>query len=252
MGKGKEVLVAFHGYGERSSLFVPIARKIPNRFTVYSVDLPMHGKSGWKGKKIDGQLFSWIIREILKREEQLFCSLMGFSYGGRLALYLTEKVPHLIQNVYLIGPDGIMASGLYRLVQKVPDPLKRMTFRFLVNAQMVRLARSFYKRGWINHHNFRFSEVNFASRQKRRRLLIYWMSMNQVDPKLERVKEKLCEHQISMRVFLGTHDEIIPSRAGRILTDDVGHVEVTFLNANHKKLNKVFFNRIEELLGNGA
>lgn len=248
VGKGKELLVAFHGYGDRASLFVQMVKRMPERFTLYAVDLPIHGKSKWKGKRIDGRDFVWILREILKKENEVFCSLMGFSLGARIVLYLTEKVPHLVQHIYLIGPDGIMSSGLYRTVQKIPDSFKRVTFNLLVNKQTARLAKSLHKRGWINHHNYRFSEVNFATRQKRRRLLIYWLSLKHVSPDWNKVRKKIVEHKIKMRLYLGTHDELIPSKAGRLITDDVENAEVFFLNANHRQLNRIFFKRSETLL----
>lgn len=247
-GTGKELLVAFHGYGERSSLFLPLARKLPDRFTLYAIDLPIHGQSRWRGKKIIGEDFIWIVREILKKEDAVRCSLMGFSLGGRIALYLVEKVPHLVNHIYLIAPDGIVSSGIYRSIQRVPDTIKRLTFRFLVNSWSARLAKRLYLRGWLNHHNYRFSEVHFATRQKRRRLLIYWMALNDFDPNWKLVREIIKKHQIKMRVFLGTHDEVIPTAAGRVLTEGVDDAEVVFINSNHKQINRAFFKRVDEFL----
>lgn len=248
VGNGDELLVAFHGYGDRASLFAQMVKRMPERFTLYAVDLPIHGKSEWKGKRIEGELYIWIIRQVLEVEKAIYCSLMGFSFGGRIALYLTEQVPYLVKNIYLIGPDGIVASGLYRAVQQVPEILKRLSFKLLINGQTTRLTKSLYKRGWINHHSYRFTEINFASRKKRRRLLVYWMSLRNVNPDWDKVRKKIVEHKIQMKIFLGTHDEVIPSRAGRMISDEVTDAEVVFLNANHKQLNKVFFHRAEQLL----
>lgn len=248
VGTGKELLVAFHGYGDRASLFAQMVKRMPERFTLYAIDLPIHGKSEWKGKRIEGDVYVWMIRQVLELEKAVYCSLMGFSYGGRIVLYLTEKVPYLVKNIYLIGPDGIVVSGLYRAVQKVPEILKRLSFKILINGQTARFTKSLYKRGWINHHNYRFSEVNFATRKKRRRLLVYWMSLRNVDPNWDKVRKKIVKHKIQMKIFLGTHDEIIPSRAGRMISDEVTDAEVVFLNANHKQLNRVFFQRAEQLL----
>ncbi len=247
-GNGKELLVAFHGYGERCSMFLPVVRKMPERFTLYAVDLPLHGESHWKGKKIKGRDFIWILREIIKRENAVYCSVMGFSLGGRVALYLTEKIPHLIQNVYLIAPDGILSSGLYRTIQKIPDLVKRTSFRVLVNKHTAKLAKRLFNRGWLNHHNYRFSEVHFASAKKRRRLWIYWMALDDFEPEWKKTREVIIQNKIKMKIFLGTHDEVIPSKAGRILTDGVDNAEVVFISSNHRQMNRVFFKRVDELL----
>ncbi len=247
-GTGKEILVAFHGYGERSSMFLKVAKKLPERFTLYAVDLPIHGGSTWRGKKILGKDFIWILREILKKEDAVRCSLMGFSLGGRIALYLTEKVPHLVNHVYLIAPDGIVSSGWYRSIQKIPDWMKRGAFKLLVNKSTGKLAKRLYKRGWLNHHNFRFSEVHFSTREKRRRLLIYWMALGRFAPEWKKTREIIKQNKIKMKIFLGTHDEVIPTTAGRILTDGLDNAEVVFISANHRQMHRVFFKRVEQLL----
>ncbi len=247
-GRGKELLLAFHGYGERCSMFLPVANKLPERYTLYAIDLPIHGESEWKGKKIKGEIFVDIVQQILKKEKANRCSLMGFSLGGRIALYLTEKIPYLIHNIYLIAPDGIVTSSIYRNVQRVPDICKRVSFKLLVNKYSLKLAKRLHKRGWLNHHNYRFTEVHFATAKKRRRLLIYWMALDGFDPNWKKTQKLIKEHQIKMKIFLGTHDEVIPSSAGRILTEGLDNAEIVFLNSNHRMMNRVFFKRVENLL----
>jgi pimeloyl-ACP methyl ester carboxylesterase len=248
MGTGDELLLAFHGYGERCSLFRPLIRDMPERFTLYAVDLPMHGQTWWRGKRVRGEAFTWLIRKILKREDAVSCSLMGFSFGGRLALYLTEQVPHLVGNLYLIAPDGIAASGIYSYVQRVPYLVKRLTFRFLVNGPMARLATKLYSRGWLSHHNHRFVEVHFSNFRRRRRLLVYWLSLDGVTPDWEKVRMTIREHGLKVKLFLATRDEIIPSKAGKLLTEGVDSAEIIFLNANHNQVRKVFFKRASQFI----
>ncbi len=247
-GKGEEHLIAFHGYGERSSMFLSLSNKIPDRFTLYAVDLPLHGSSSWREKKIRGVDFIFILEQLMKSEGLEKCSLMGFSLGGRIALYLTEKIPYLIENIYLIAPDGILSSGLYRSVQSVPDVIKFGTFRILVNKRTAKLAERLYKRGWLNHHNYRFSEVHFATAEKRKRLLIYWMALGRFDPDWKKARTVIQKHKIKMKVFLATHDEVIPSAAGRVLTQGVEHSEIIFIHSNHRQIYRAFLKKAEELL----
>lgn len=240
-GTGEELLVCFHGYGERAGMFAPMLRHNTARYTCYAVDLPLHGESGWKGGALDSNFFLWLLQQIMKKEGKEHCSLMGFSFGGRVGLCLLEHAPEWVRCIYLIAPDGIASSGLYRMIQRMPHKAKSSIAKLFLRPRLPRLARRLYERGWISHHNYRFAEIHFSTPQKRRRLLLYWQAMGHLQPHWDIIQHHLKKHHIPIRIFLGTQDEVVPSKAGQLLTEGIENAEVVFLPANHKKLARMFF-----------
>ena len=61
MGAGPRVLLAFHGYGNDAGLFVPFEQYLSDEFTILSIDLPHHGKSGCDEKAMDPEDLSALI-----------------------------------------------------------------------------------------------------------------------------------------------------------------------------------------------
>ncbi len=246
MGQGDEVLIVFHGYGERANHFKILAKKIEHKYTVYSFDLPMHGETWWKGKKIDRLVFKTITEQILKFEGKDKCSLLGVSFGARIALSILEMMSEQVSKIYLVAPDGILSSGWYKAIHRVPNSFKRLVFKFLANGSTVRLAKKWHKKGWLNHHNYRFIEVHLSNYKKRRRLLVYWLSLPSLQPDWRQVKNKLIDYSIPLKVFLATRDEVIPSAAGRIISDDVEQAEIIFMNSNHQQAFRTFLRKAEQ------
>ncbi len=238
-------MLVFHGYGERAAAFVPLAKKLGDKYTVYAMDLPGHGKTVWKSRKIESEDFQGIVSAILEHEGKDAFSVLGFSYGARVCLLLAEAFPDKLKEVFLAAPDGISVSGLYRIVQVVPDLVKRFCFWFLVNKKTAKIALLLHRRGWLNHHNYRFAEMNFCQRRRRRRLFIYWMSLDNLQPDWLKARRIIAERGIKLKVILATNDEVIPTIAGRKLTEGVDGAEVFFIAGNHRQLRRAFIQRAE-------
>jgi pimeloyl-ACP methyl ester carboxylesterase len=92
-GDGPKLLFCFHGYGREADTFSILERRLGSLFTIVAIDIPFHGRTEWKEELIFKpkylQQFLLQIRRSLNKENIKF-SLLGFSIGGRLALYLTQ------------------------------------------------------------------------------------------------------------------------------------------------------------------
>ncbi len=248
-GEGNELLIAFPGFGERSVMFDKIGKELGEKYTVFAVDLPMHGESRWRGRKrITTKIFEELIVHILHLENKSQCALMGFSFGGRIALCLQEKIPDKIKGLYLIAPDGVHVTYAYRAFTNVPDYFKRAFFKLLAAKPVRRRVGWMYRKGWIGHHNYRFVKTQCNTRRKRRRLLLYWMSLDRLSPEWEEAKYMLSEQGGFVKLFMAIQDEVVTKSTARILTEGIDRAEVVFINSNHTRLKKIFFERLGEYL----
>src|SRR3954470_2439847 len=109
-GNGNRLLFCFHGYGRESDTFYFLERRLGNEFTIIAIDVPFHGRTEWKDevvlKPMYLQQFLLQIRKDLNKRDMKF-SLLGFSMGGRIALYLTQLLPNDVERLILIAPDGL-------------------------------------------------------------------------------------------------------------------------------------------------
>ena len=104
LGAGRRLLVAFHGYRNNASLFIPFDRYLNKDFTIICIDLPHHGKSSWPDTKelSNGHLVELVHQ--LKREfnvEKL--SLAGYSIGA-------TDIHKLDENGQPYNEDGSIAE----------------------------------------------------------------------------------------------------------------------------------------------
>src|SRR5687768_15494147 len=114
IGTGKKLLLAFHGYGNDASLFTHFDKYLSKDYTIYSFDLPHHGKSHCDDKHALEKKDVIKLVNTLKREMCVAqVSLMGYSMGGRICLTLVELMPDAIDMVVLIASDGLVFNKFY-------------------------------------------------------------------------------------------------------------------------------------------
>ncbi len=143
-GKGKKVLLAFHGYGQTKLHFRHIAKQLSGQYTLYTFDLFFHGKSIWpfKDNPLTKNFLAGMMSAFLEKEKINQFSLMGFSMGGKMVLSLLEQFPDRVEQLILIAPDGIKTSFWYSLAT-YPGWTKQY-FRSLVISPYAFKKPSFY------------------------------------------------------------------------------------------------------------
>jgi 2-succinyl-6-hydroxy-2,4-cyclohexadiene-1-carboxylate synthase len=97
------VVLFLHGFMGDQRDFVPIMNALFDRFYSLAVDLPGHGKTIVTGDDAQygmaftaAALVDWLDQLQISR-----CGLVGYSMGGRLALYLALHFPHRFPRVVL-------------------------------------------------------------------------------------------------------------------------------------------------------
>lgn len=91
-------LVLLHGWGMHSGIWYSILPELEKHFTVHLIDLPGHGHSPHYEDYAFENWVSSIIENIPKSS-----TLMGWSLGGLIALYLARQYPEKIDSVITVG-----------------------------------------------------------------------------------------------------------------------------------------------------
>lgn len=212
LGSGKRLVFAFHGYGNTSALFDFVAEE---DCTVLSFDLPYQGASNWdEHQLVRPEDLVQSLQVLMKQYSVGRCSLLGFSLGARYCLTLLAYMPHQIDGIVLVAPDGIRHNYLYQFVTSTL--LGQLLFRHFVDhsSGYLRLFAALQKMGLIPREQFIFA-MQYVRHQTARRLLYQiWMSTRLLQPNLRQLKKQLDSLSVPIHLFMGRYDAIIPLANG--------------------------------------
>lgn len=237
-GKGKKVLLAFHGYGQNKLHFRHIGRQLSEQYTMYAFDLFFHGKSTWpfKDKPLTKKFLAGIITSFLEKEKINQFSLMGFSMGGKLVLSLLEQFPHRVEQLILIAPDGIKTSFWYSLATN-PGWAKQYFRKVVISPYAFKkLALTFRRLRLVDKGIVRFAEQQMDTRQKRLRVYYSWMVFRELKFSMSHIASLINTHQIPTTMFLGVHDRIVTKKNMGLLLNKLHTHELIMLETGHNHL----------------
>lgn len=105
-GEGDKPLVLLHGLFGSGQNLGQLARGLADSFTVYSVDLPDHGRSPWSDEcSIDSYaetLMGWLANTIAEPAH-----LVGHSLGGKVAMAIARQRPALVAKLVILDIAAI-------------------------------------------------------------------------------------------------------------------------------------------------
>lgn len=103
-------LILLHGNGEDLTIFNEAAQVLSERFCVYALDLPGHGRSH-RPQVLHYRHIAQAIRSFIRSLGLVKPYLYGFSDGGIIGLMLAIDSPHLLSKLVISGanlePEGL-------------------------------------------------------------------------------------------------------------------------------------------------
>ncbi|WP_420147237.1 alpha/beta hydrolase [Spirosoma sp.] len=236
-GYGAAVLLAFHGFGQNSQVYLPIEKHLGSRFTVFAIDLFFHGDSHYAA----GQLMSkpdWhrLIKSFLQEQRIERFSVIGFSLGGRFALATVEGFADKLDQLILIAPDGITPSNWYQLA--TGSALGRSVFRYGLRhlALLNGLGHALTRIGLLNRTIMRFVEISLSTVEQRNRVYLSWTQFRPIWPNLNVVSKNLTTNPINVYFFTGAFDRLVPGTYLLPLTKKLNNYQLTILKTGHNRL----------------
>ena len=118
IGKGEPV-VFLHGWGHDLGAFRRVVEALKRVYCCYLIDLPGFGSSTKPPPSWDSKDYAELIRDFVTEIKSDGISLVGHSFGGKIAALTASVFPEKINRVILIDSSGIRApvtfSKLFRI-----------------------------------------------------------------------------------------------------------------------------------------
>jgi len=234
-GKGKKLLIAFHGYGNDADIFSVFVPYLENEYTIVSFDLPHHGKSKWTNDHIFKREYMVAIIDKLKHDYKADkFSLLGYSIGGRISLTIIEMMPTVIEKVLLIAPDGLAFTPIYHFT--VVNPISRGFFKNVVEQpqKVIRMMDWMRAKKWVKASTHRFAMQYLESKESRNHLVQRWTCLKELVPERKRLKKLIKKYRVQITIFVGAFDKVIAPAKAQKFKDGLDTVHLHILNKGHR------------------
>jgi pimeloyl-ACP methyl ester carboxylesterase len=238
-GKGKDLLICLHGFGESTLPFSRLVPTLGEIFTIVALDLPLHGKTQWQeNRPFEKEDLRAIISLLLQAQKKSGFSLLGYSMGGRLALCLTEMMAPQIRELILLAADGLRDNPWHHFVTQTRIGhrlFKHITYH---PGFYFWLLNTGNKLKLINNSLHRFANNSMNTLQKRELVLNVWTIMAHMMPDRKRIKQLLAQYHIHTLLIFGKYDRVIPSSLGIRFMDGSFPCEMMVLDKGHQLLTE--------------
>lgn len=232
-GRGARVLIAWHGYGSDGAMFEALADTLGDIFTIYAPDLPWHGRTQWRSASYRPEDVAALIRQLLADAQVERFSLLGCSFGARIALKLLPYAGNRIESLYLLSPDGIHTRWL-NAGRGVPKWLRPRLMQRLENPErLLRWSHRLHRRGRLPFFVTWFLRKNLATPENRRRLLGNWRSFDAFVLKKHTIKRQLARTAPQVTVIIGSRDKLIRGKSIRRFVRSIPSAQLHVLPCNH-------------------
>jgi pimeloyl-ACP methyl ester carboxylesterase len=248
-GKGRRLLLAFHGYGNNATIFEPVREYLSKEYTILSFDLPHHGESKWtEDTKLAKKDLPGLVETVMAAYSVHKLSLLGNSMGGRVCLSILESMPDHIDKVTLIATDGLTINFYYYFLTRTWFGKK--LFRKMMEKPMLffRVVNWLRKMNLVNAGRRRFV-MNFLQTEASRKFLLQvWPAMSDIIPSPANLRRLIKQHAIPVSVFLGAYDKVIPPSLGKNFKSGLDTVQLYILEKGHLVLDHENARQIAESL----
>ncbi len=237
LGTGPRIALAFHGFGQTSGVYAPLAAALGDVYTIYAIDLFLHGGS----KRADSTHLAkedWCdcIDAFLTGQQIDRFTVMGYSLGGRFALVLAEYFASRLDALVLMAPDSIRFSYWYGLATQ--STVGRSVFGLAMRHLPVlhRVGQALVRLQLLRPSLLRFAEVSLSTPEQRQLVYDAWIQFRQIKPDLLRIAHDLTRHKVPIQLIVGSYDQIVPATYLLPLTRLLTQYTLTQLPTGHNRL----------------
>lgn len=251
-GTGPKLLFCFHGYGRESYTFSILEKKLGRLYTIIAIDIPYHGLTKWQEelsfKPENLVQFLLQIRSKLQKENIRF-SILGFSMGGRIALYLTQLLADKVEKLILLAPDGLQFNLLRFVASETWLGNKIFNYTIYHPKWLFSLIDKAEKRKII-HSNVADFALYFINDEKNRTLLYQRLiSIKDFKASIGRLKRLIRKYKIPVRMMFGRYDKIIPYAGGEKFKEGIEEfVSMKIVDSGHHLLSEWLVDKIVQLV----
>lgn len=249
-GKGKKVMIAFHGYGLDGQTMYPITESILDQYTIIAIDLPYQGRSRWRETStLTGTELKLLIQQFLLHiHHQGKVSLLAYSIGGNYALGLVHHCPEIVDKLVLIAADGLKFKLPFWIITRTWIG-KALFNGFVLFPQPVfftiKLGR---KINLFPPRVLNFFYESIATKNKRAALRMRWISVSRIMPWQANVIATLNQNKIKVLLIFGRKDHVIPVKNAVRFGKKIDNCHLEILEQGHQLLHKGNAKLLQRLL----
>jgi len=253
-GEGAELLLAFHGFGNLGSDFKALVPSLGKKYKIIAFDLPYHGNSSIDPsvavKSVSKDHLKELTEKILRRYNAEKFSLMGYSLGGKIVLQLIELFPSKVRSAFLIAPDGLKLNFSNAFVTR--SLAGKVLYQRVINdpSGLFRLVTLAEKSGLVNKKLCDFVRDSLSTRRKRELVWDVWMCFRDIRPSVKNVQRLVKANGISIHLFFGRYDRIIPASIGeKFMKSSAGNHTLHVVEAGHNLVKEKLNSALLEVTG---
>lgn len=214
IGTGKQILLAFHGFGQNTSVFSKLAESLSHTYTLYVMDIFFHDKSEWGygEQPLEKAFLKRLLTEFLSKHSIDHFSVLGFSMGGKFALAATEAFPERVKELILLAPDGIKTSMWYSLAT-YPVALRKVFKSMIHKPERFKAVANFvFRTGLLDKGIQRFVESQMNTEEKRNRVYLSWVVFRHLTFTTTSIADIINKNKIRLVLIIGKFDKIITAK----------------------------------------
>ena len=252
IGNGSKPMFAFHGFASNADMFRILEKSLGSRFTIYSFNLPFHGKSVVDEETIrlgiDPVQLKKYFKNFLWHIHSSYFSLLGYSIGGKVALKLIELLPDDVQDIFLFAPDGIKISLWYHLVTKT------YFGKLIYKRMMIHPSRYMKVLGFlavlriINSRTANFVKSTLDTNEKREMVYKTWICLKDLDPEIRTIQSIINRKNLRVHLFFGKHDKLIPPSIGKKFQEGIKNKNLHVVDSGHQLITDKINSDLMELM----
>jgi pimeloyl-ACP methyl ester carboxylesterase len=195
----KGTIVFLHGWGGSSESWEPNTTPLSEMFDCIAVDFPGFGKSGEPEEIWNVPEYAAFVRAFVQKLGIHKFSLIGKSFGGRVAIYYAATWPESLETLVLVAAAGIEKKSL-KVYLKILAAKAGKLILSLVDKRKVEDVRSkFYSNAGIERDQSDYK----------------WLVKKKVtNTNLSKLASRI---QVPTLIVWGSDDKVLPIRWGREL-----------------------------------
>lgn len=214
----KPAILFLHGFLGSAEDWLEIMEHLASEFHCLAIDLPGHGKTVITGETEAYQMprVAEGIVHFLQTLGIENCFLVGYSMGGRLALYLALQHPEVFRKVLLESASPGLKTEVERTARRTHDEA--------LAQEILQMDFSVFLQRWYNLPLFEMLKVHpkferVLARRKENRPEGLAHSLRQMGTGVQpSLWEKLSDAKVPLRLVVGEHDGKFVS-IGKEMTD---------------------------------
>ena len=236
-GSGPEKVVAFHGFSRTSNDYAVYHDFCHSKYTIYAVDLFYHGKSKMDGRKL--RAFSKEgLRDLLADFYAHLClerfSVIGYSMGGRIALFTLEQFAPRLNHLYLLAPDGLKNNFWHWLVTSTKTGKAIYGFTIKNSGWVGKVAHAGIKMKVLPPKIDKFLALNFGTAGARLRVYRVWKLYQHINFDHDELSKIVQSEKLKIDLVIGKKDPVIAPALCRSFQKTIGkNCDLHVIDAGH-------------------